>query len=75
MIYITTLDADRLAELMAEKSFDVSELARRSGVHRFTLSPFLRGQTNPSRRTIRAIADALGVETSEITHVTMKDAV
>lgn len=53
---------------MAELSWSASELSRQSGVSRPPLYSALRGE-NTSRRTILKIAEALGVEPSQITRV------
>lgn len=61
------IDTGRLDELMAERAWDVSELSRQTGLHRVTLYPIVNGSTVPRRSSIRRIAEALGVATSEIT--------
>lgn len=41
--------------------FSQAELARRSGLHAVTITRLEAGKTAPSTRTVRALAEALGV--------------
>jgi transcriptional regulator with XRE-family HTH domain len=43
-----------------------AELARRSGVHALTITRLESGRTAPSTRTVRALAEALGIAPSEL---------
>jgi electron transfer flavoprotein alpha/beta subunit len=63
-----TIDRDKLDAVMAKQCLDASELAARSGVHRITVYNVMKGVAG-SRRTIRALALAMGVDVSEITTV------
>ena len=46
----------------------VSEAARRAGIHRVAWTELEQGKnTNPTLRTLKKIAGALGVEISELT--------
>ena len=59
--------ARNLRALRAERNLGVSELARRSGVAKGTVSKLEAGQaTNPTVETLWALADALGVSLSEL---------
>lgn len=62
------IDFEKLDALMADRAWDLAELSRQSGVHRVTIYALRRGDT-PARRTIRRIAEALGVVPSAITTV------
>lgn len=51
----------RLAHFLSQ-----AELARRSGLHAITITRLEVGRTAPSTRTVRALADALGVPPLEL---------
>jgi transcriptional regulator with XRE-family HTH domain len=51
----------RLAHFLSQ-----AELARRSGVHALTVTRLESGRTAPSTRTVRALAEALGVPPLEL---------
>jgi transcriptional regulator with XRE-family HTH domain len=61
MVFSETLRRVRL-----EHSFSQAELARRSGVHALTITRLESGRTAPSTRTVRALAEALGVQPGEL---------
>ena len=48
----------RLTELLYQKRLRVSHIAAQAGVHHSILSKLLRGLTQPSARTIRALIAA-----------------
>ena len=52
--------------LRLERFFSQAELARRSGVHALTVTRLESGRTAPSTRTVRALAEALGVQPGEL---------
>ena len=54
--------AENLRRLRFERFLSQGELARRSGLHAVTLTRLEAGSTGPSTRTVRALAEALGVE-------------
>jgi transcriptional regulator with XRE-family HTH domain len=54
--------AENLRRLRLERFLSQGELARRAGLHAVTLTRLEAGATDPSTRTVRALADALGVE-------------
>ena len=58
--------ADNLRQLRAERFFSQAELARRAGLHALTITRLEAGTTAPSTRTVRALADALGVQPREL---------
>jgi transcriptional regulator with XRE-family HTH domain len=43
-----------------------AELARQSGLHTLTISRLEGGRTKPASRTVRALAEALGVPPAEL---------
>jgi len=51
----------RLAQFLSQ-----AELARRSGLHTLTISRLEAGRAKPSTRTVRALADALGIPPGEL---------
>jgi transcriptional regulator with XRE-family HTH domain len=51
-----------LRRLRLERFLSQGELARRSGLHAVTLTRLEAGATDPSTRTVRALAEALGAE-------------
>jgi transcriptional regulator with XRE-family HTH domain len=50
-----------LRRVRLEQFLSQAELARRSGVHALTVTRLEAGRTAPSTRTVRALAQALGV--------------
>jgi transcriptional regulator with XRE-family HTH domain len=54
--------ADNLRWLRLERFLSQGELARRAGLHAVTLTRLEAGATAPATRTVRALAEALGVE-------------
>ena len=57
---------ENLRRLRLEQFLSQAELARRAGVHALTITRLEAGTTAPSTRTVRALADALGVEPREL---------
>ena len=57
---------ENLRRLRLEQFLSQAELARRAGVHALTITRLEAGTTTPSTRTVRALADALGVEPREL---------
>jgi transcriptional regulator with XRE-family HTH domain len=53
---------ENLRRLRLERFLSQGELARRAGLHAVTLTRLEAGTTDPSTRTVRALAEALGVE-------------
>jgi transcriptional regulator with XRE-family HTH domain len=67
MLTIGDIVARNLRGLRVERGLTVSELARRSGVAKGTVSKLEAGQaTNPTVETLWALADALGASLSEL---------
>ncbi len=58
--------AESLGRLRPEHFLSQGELARRAGLHAVTLTRLEAGATAPSTRTVRALAEALGVEPREL---------
>jgi transcriptional regulator with XRE-family HTH domain len=58
--------AGNLRRLRAERGVSASELARRSGLGRSTLSELEAGRGNPTVGTLWSLADALGVPFGEL---------
>jgi transcriptional regulator with XRE-family HTH domain len=54
--------AQNLRRVRLEHFLSQGELARRAGLHAVTLTRLEAGTTTPSTRSVRALADALGVE-------------
>jgi transcriptional regulator with XRE-family HTH domain len=54
--------ADTLRRLRLEQFLSQAELARRAGLHALTVTRLEAGATAPTTRTLRALADTLGVE-------------
>jgi transcriptional regulator with XRE-family HTH domain len=54
--------AENLRRHRLERFLSQGELARRAGLHAVTLTRLEGGTTAPSARSVRALADALGVE-------------
>ena len=58
--------AENLRRLRLEQFLSQAELARRAGLHALTITRLEAGTTAPSTRTVRALADAFGVEPREL---------
>jgi transcriptional regulator with XRE-family HTH domain len=58
--------SETLRRLRLERFFSQAELARRSGVHALTVTRLESGRTAPSTRTVRALAEALGIQPGEL---------
>ena len=56
----------RIRELRTTRGLSQEELAFKCGVHRTYLGDIERGERNPSLRNISVIAEALGVDISEL---------
>src|SRR6184192_2302764 len=57
---------ENLRRLRLERFLSQAEVARRAGVHALTITRLEAGTTTPSTRTVRALADAFGVEPREL---------
>jgi transcriptional regulator with XRE-family HTH domain len=57
---------ETLRRVRLEHFFSQAELARRSGVHALTITRLETGRTAPLTRTVRALAEALGVQPGEL---------
>jgi transcriptional regulator with XRE-family HTH domain len=58
--------AENLRRLRLERYLSQGELARRAGLHAVTLTRLEGGTTAPSTRSVRALAEVLGVEPREL---------
>jgi len=58
--------SETLRRLRRERFFSQAELARRSGVHALTITRLESGRTAPSTRTVRGLAEALGIQPGEL---------
>lgn len=61
MVFAENLRRQRLEHYLSQ-----AELARRAGVHALTITRLEAGTSAPSTRTVRALADALGIEPREL---------
>jgi lambda repressor-like predicted transcriptional regulator len=58
--------ADRLKEVMQRKGMTQAQLAERAGVQQPAISMMLNRNCRPQQRTVRKLADALGVKPQEL---------
>jgi transcriptional regulator with XRE-family HTH domain len=58
--------ADNLRRLRVERFLSQRELARQAGLHAITLVRLEAGGTAPSTRSVRALAEVLGVEPRDL---------
>jgi transcriptional regulator with XRE-family HTH domain len=58
--------AENLRKQRIEHFLSQGELARRAGVHAVTITRLEVGTTVPSMRTVRALAEALGIEPRDL---------
>ena len=61
MPFPDNLRRHRLGQFLSQ-----AELARRSDLHTLTISRLETGRAKPSTRTVRALADALGITPGEL---------
>jgi transcriptional regulator with XRE-family HTH domain len=54
--------AENLRRLRLERFLSQAELARRAGLHALTVTRLEAGATAPTTRSVRALADTLGVD-------------
>lgn len=59
--------AENLRRLRVDRFFSQRELARQAGLHPVTLTRLEAGATSPSSRTVRGLAQALGVRPRDLT--------
>lgn len=65
----------RLMRMIMEKGWNQSELARRSGLPRDSISTYVRGKVRPTPKSLRAMASALGVKPEDIYPNILGDAI
>jgi transcriptional regulator with XRE-family HTH domain len=58
--------AENLRRLREERFLSQIELARRAGMAKLTVQRLENGETTPFSRTVRRLAEALGVEPGEL---------
>jgi transcriptional regulator with XRE-family HTH domain len=61
MAFADNLRRRRIAQFLSQ-----AELARRAGLHALTITRLEAGTTAPSTRTVRALAEALGVQPHDL---------
>jgi transcriptional regulator with XRE-family HTH domain len=61
MTFPLHLRRQRLAHFLSQ-----AELARQAGLHTLTISRLESGRAKPSTRTVRALAEALGIAPGEL---------
>jgi transcriptional regulator with XRE-family HTH domain len=62
------VDGKRLRQLRRERMLSQAELARSAATTQATVSLLERGERTAQPRTVRKLADALGVEPRELLH-------
>jgi transcriptional regulator with XRE-family HTH domain len=63
---LTVPKLDRLRAVRESQLLTQQDLAAKAGVHHVTISRIETGEIEPRFRTIRALADALGVDWHEL---------
>jgi len=64
---IATTVGRRLGTLLGRRGLSISELARRAGVHRVTISKIIHGRdSNPTTETLDLLAKALDASVAEL---------
>jgi transcriptional regulator with XRE-family HTH domain len=58
--------SQRLRSARLERFWSQADLATRAGVSKLTISRLETGDRAPSLRTVRALADALGIEPGQL---------
>lgn len=56
----------RLQRAIMDRGWNQSELARRAGIPRDSVSTYVRGKVRPTPKSLRAIADALGMNAEDL---------
>ena len=64
----------RLQGLLLSKGWNQSELARRAGIGRDSVSTYVNGKTFPTPLALKALADALGLSPEELLPNSMMNA-
>ena len=63
---LVEVDAQKLQKLRRRRLWLIGDLADKSGVHRNTISKLENGKGGAYPETIRRLADALGVDPTEL---------
>ena len=58
--------AENLRRLRLDRFLSQAELARRAGLHALTITRLEAGTTAPATRTLRAVAEALGLRPGDL---------
>lgn len=58
--------ARRLNQLMLDKGWNQSELARQADIGRDAVSTYIRGRSFPEPKNLKALADALGISSMDL---------
>lgn len=66
-------DPERFRKLRLDAGLTITELARKSNVHRITVSQWERGVSKPSIELLRQVLDALGKDSSDVLTITPMD--
>jgi transcriptional regulator with XRE-family HTH domain len=67
-MYTTVMEVDRvqLKELRLDRAYSAQDLANRAGVNYRTILRLEHGESEAQPRTVRKLAEALGVEPREL---------
>jgi len=57
---------EKLKKIRTEKAMSQGDIAKKLGVHRSYISGIERGIRNPTVKNVEKLADALGVDVSEL---------
>jgi len=68
------IDVEKLKELREERALSLRELAEASGVSHTTIWDHERGKEGAHPRTVRLLAEALGITPRELTAKEVSDA-
>lgn len=63
---VTNIDFEKVGKLISRKYLSWAELARQANISSATIFAIKAGRRNASYKTLRNIANALGVEPSDI---------
>lgn len=58
--------SENLRLAMVAKNYNITELSRRTGIGKPSISQYLSGKNKPSKARINVLADALGIDCNEL---------
>lgn len=58
--------SENLKLAMVAKGYNITELSRRAGIGKPSISQYLSGKNKPSKARINVLADALGIDSNEL---------